>query len=416
MVGLVATRGARVRGAWAVKGLAALAIVGLALPLTATGVGASPSVTEVASVSSDGYIALGANGNVDLPNYITGLVYQVTPDGTVTTAATLAGYLTGGPWSATGDASGNVYVALYYSGVIEKITPGGAVSVYASGSELDSTYGMVETSSGVLDVLAQGNLYSIPPSGVVTLIASGLGEAGLAVDQAGNAYSASEGTTVYETTPGGTTRTLATIPGAQIYSVAGGPSGDVYAADYSGGSIYQITPDGAVTTAVTHAELGGGPTPFSLAFDPSGDLYASALGGPVWKITGVGATATPRGLIVTEASGEVSASWYGASGASYTCTLMYGFNDPSEFHETTTTPSCTFQGLDTTVAYGIEVVANNGSSSSAPAVGFASAVPTTVVPPAPHKHSIVCRKNHGGGLRAVTGVHPACPSGWHRVG
>ena len=86
-------------------------------------------------------VAVDASGNVYTTEYVTNLIREIAPDGTVTTLAgsgaagqadstgTAASF--SGPSGVAVDASGNVYVADTYNNVIRKITPAGVVSTIA---------------------------------------------------------------------------------------------------------------------------------------------------------------------------------------------------------------------------------------------------------------------------------------------
>lgn len=88
-------------------------------------------------------------------------------------------------------------------------------------------------------------------------------------------------------------------------------------------------------------------------------------------------------LVVTS-SGDptTSATFTGSVGAtSYTCQLMYGYNEPSPFIVIVTTTSCSFPGLTAGIIYGVGVTANNSYGSSIQVVAFpAVSGPTTTTP------------------------------------
>lgn len=89
-------------------------------------------------------------------------------------------------------------------------------------------------------------------------------------------------------------------------------------------------------------------------------------------------------IYVTGGANSVTATWTPSAGAtSYTCTLLYGFNSPSNFTWNVTSPTCTFNGLAPSTEYGVSVVANGPGGSSAPLVGFAETLPAPapVTPP-----------------------------------
>jgi hypothetical protein len=145
---------------------------------------------------------------------------------------------------------------------------------------------------------------------------------------------------------------------------------------------------------------------------------------PVW-VDGAGLAAPPS-LSATTADQSVNgvlgqtitATWTGVPGAvSYTCTLMLGLGVPSSFTVTTPSRTCSFGFLSPTTEFGVQVVANlAGGDASAPASAFVAPPPLPAPPATVHRVTIVCEKNHTHRLRAVTGAHPHCGTGWHRVG
>jgi hypothetical protein len=107
-------------------------------------------------------------------------------------------------------------------------------------------------------------------------------------------------------------------------------------------------------------------------------------------------------LNLSRAGTTINAAWSPVGGASYTCTLLYGYASPSSFSVTTTSPSCSFYGVSATMAIGVRVVASSGGVASAPVEAFLSAEP-----------SITCVR--GTTHRVVSGVNPRCPAGWRRL-
>ncbi len=84
----------------------------------------------------------------------------------------------------------------------------------------------------------------------------------------------------------------------------------------------------------------------------------------------------PTNLVVTGAVRSLTASWNGSAGAaSYICTLLYGFRDPSSFSITVPTPTCTFGGLAPNTPYGISVVARTSYGVSPSVSAFAKTKP-----------------------------------------
>lgn len=125
----------------------------------------------------------------------------------------------------------------------------------------------------------------------------------------------------------------------------------------------------------------------------------------------VNPVSAPTGLSISSSTYLVNgnfratfdARWYPSSDAtSYTCTLLYGYNIPSNFSVTSTSPECSFSGLTLSNSYGISVVAHSALDQSEPTILFAST---------PKLSTITCRRrNH---TTVVTSVSPSCPLGWH---
>jgi hypothetical protein len=196
------------------------------------------------------------------------------------------------------DASGNVYVSNNGPGSISKITPAGVVSIFATG--MDTPWGLAfDNNSGNLDVI--GGVYpsaidKITPDGTVSpFVTSGLGSSGyLACDNSGNLYTVNgnQNDAILKITPNGTVSTLAAGVGL-VGGLACDPSGNLYV---TAGSIYKITPSGAVSTFVTSST---GLYTSSLASDSFGDLYTFAPGGFNASIVEI----SPTGTVSTIATG-----------------------------------------------------------------------------------------------------------------
>ena len=276
-------------------------------------------------------------GNVyvsDSDNYT---IRKVSAAGVVTTVAGVPGVLgsADGPaasatFSGVGgvaiDASGNVYVADSGNYTVRKITPGGTVSTLAG---VAGTRGVVDgTGSGALlydpqnlAVDSAGNIYvpdgmgdvirKITPAGVVTTLAGtpliagsadGTGSGaqfsdptGITVDPSGNVYVADNGNdTVRKVTPAGVVTTFAgsagvagsaggTGPAASFSSPAGvgaDSSGNIYVADAGNDLIRMINPAGFVTTVAGFAGLRDNVDGLSTSarFNTSGDVCADNSG------------------------------------------------------------------------------------------------------------------------------------------
>jgi sugar lactone lactonase YvrE len=293
-------------------------------------------------------VAVDRTGNLYVADTDNHTVRKITPDGTVTTLAGLAGVsgTTDGLGSAARfywpagiavDSYGNVYVADTYNQTIRKITPGGLVTTLAgiagSNGNIDGigTAAAFNYPSGVA-VDGAGNLYvseiynfdvcKITPAGAVTTLAGmagaggnsdGMGSAarfsnpnGVAVDAWGNIYVAdTDNNRVCEITPGGTVSTLRTADGAVAYfhrpqKLGLDAAGNVYVSDSSSHRLLKLTAAGDLATFAT--------LPTDLPLDPASGPYAvgvavDALGNVYIADTGNSAIrrVTPGGVVTTVA-------------------------------------------------------------------------------------------------------------------
>jgi sugar lactone lactonase YvrE len=160
--------------------------------------------------------AVGANGDI----YVSGgpgaqNILRITPEGEMSVFA--AGFESNG---SDFDSSGNLYVANYTGSSVRKITPEGVVSTFAS--SLDGPAGIwVDPNDNVLVSLFGANF-------------SGLGA------------------TVLKITPDGVVSTYATGGGLQdVIGIVGDETGRVYASNWAGGSLYDITDGNVAVLAST---------------------------------------------------------------------------------------------------------------------------------------------------------------------
>lgn len=282
-------------------------------------------------------IAVGSNGSIYVVDTNSSTIRKITPNGTVTTFAGLAGSYDGRDGTGANahfdypagldiDESGNLYVADRYNDLIRKITPAGVVSTYAGkigflgdddGPSDVATFSMPSDVTvdgmGNVYVLDQGRVVrKITPAGDVSTFAGaigpfgsddGIGDAarfyipsGMAVTAAGTLYvadtlnsiirkidpAASVTTLAGSTSPGGNdgTGTAARFSGSE--GVAVDRAGNIYVADSENHAIRKITPQGVTTT------LAGMP---GIAGSENGSGSAARF-------------QTPRGLVV-DASGIV---------------------------------------------------------------------------------------------------------------
>jgi sugar lactone lactonase YvrE len=164
------------------------------------------TLAETVPTTSDG-ISVGANGDI----YVSGgdgghEIFRITPAGEVSVFATGLGSANGSDF----DSSGNLYVADFASGAVRKITPEGVMTTFAS--SLDGPGGVwVDENDDVLVTLFGAVVW-------------------------GN------GATVLRITPDGTVSTYASGPPLQdLVGIVGDDNGQVYAANWASGVIFNIT-------------------------------------------------------------------------------------------------------------------------------------------------------------------------------
>ena len=227
------------------------------------------------------------------------------------------------PNSLAVDLSGNIFVADTGNNTIRKITPDGTVSTFAgvagshgsadgsgTAARFWAPFGVAVDTNGNVYAADTGNniIRKITPDGLVTTLA---GQSG----QPGNADG-----------PG------ATAQFRNPWNLAVDDSGDVFVADLSNGSIRKITPDGVVTT-LDNQTAAGTPArpvgrgrftnPYGVAVDKSGDLYVSDSGRhhiieitpfdetiafngrPDGQTPGQTPLANPQAIAVTDQAGDI---------------------------------------------------------------------------------------------------------------
>lgn len=134
-----------------------------------------------------------------------------------------------GTYYMTSDADNNVYVSNYNAGTVSKVSPSGAFQTVMSGVPVPQ--GVARASDGTLYVATTNGLFKSNPDGTSTKISTARG-AGL----------------------------------------TWGPDGNLYMANYWSNIIYQVTPQGSVTTYLSGGALRN---PLGLAFSESGDLIVT---------------------------------------------------------------------------------------------------------------------------------------------
>ena len=326
--------------------------------------GSADGTGAAARFDSPSGVAVDGAGNVYVADLLNHTIRKITPGGSVSTLAGLAGFDgsvdgTGagarfaGPSGVAVDTAGMVYVADSGNQTIRKITPAGTVSTLAglagSTGSADGT-GSVARFSGPVDLTVDsaGFIYvadqfnhtirKITPAGAVTTFAGiaefqgsadGTGGAatfrfpkGLSVDAAGTLYVADRGnSTIRKITPAAVVTTFAGLAGttgsvdgtgsaarfAFPPDVAVDAAGTLYVADQSNGTIRRIMPDATVSTLAGPADSGGsvdGPglsarlfNPSGVTVDAAGNLYvADTRNQTIRKITRTGIVSTFAGL------------------------------------------------------------------------------------------------------------------------
>jgi hypothetical protein len=241
-------------------------------------------------------VATDSNDNIYVADYGNSTIRKLTPAGSVSTLAGLAGasgYVDGTgigarfwtPSDVATNAEGTVYVVEGGSGALRAITPGGVVSTLAGSQTVGNTdgagaaasfrgpYGIATDSAGNIYVADTGNgsIRKSTPAGVVTTFAGG---------------------TVYGCTDG----TGAGAAFGYPYGIAADSSDNIYVADQYCHTIRKIAPSGVVTTIAGSAGTAGSADgtgaaarfdhPWALATDSADNVYvADTYNHTIRKIT-----------------------------------------------------------------------------------------------------------------------------------
>ena len=173
-------------------------------------------------------------------NTTNGSIYEITPNGTVSTFATGITY----PGYMAFNGAGDLFVES--SGSIIEITPNGVKSTFATGPSLFQPSGLACNSAGDLFVSDNSSIIEITPGGVESTFENGVRAYAMAFNSAGDLF-AGTGQNITEIEPGGLQ--LSFGPGA--YSLAFNNSSDLFAMYYEYQDIVKITPNGTVSTFAT---------------------------------------------------------------------------------------------------------------------------------------------------------------------
>jgi len=278
-----------------------------------SGYGSADGTGAAARMHYPGGVAVHTNGVSYVADFSNHTIRKITPDGTVSTLAGLAGVSgsadgTGSnarfnqPVAVAVDADTNVYVAEYGNNLIRKVTAGGVVTTLAGSTTSGSADGTGSTArfnkpcgiavgtNGMIYVSDTWNhkIRMITPGGVVTTVA---------------------GSTTYGSANGNGTSARFYIP----QGVAADASGNLYVSDTANNMIRKIAPDGTVTTLAGSTNSGSADGtgtaasfyyPFGLAVDAAANVYVSdAANDLIRKITPSGTVTTLAGS-VGRASGD----------------------------------------------------------------------------------------------------------------
>ena len=256
-----------------------------------------------------------------VPGSTLGTVYEISPQGNMTTLARFSGGTEGAnPWgSLLEDSAGNLYGTTYFGGsanggTVYKLAPDGMLTTLANfGNEANPIGNVVMDSSGNLYGATVGGgsygtanggdgaIFKLAPDGTLTTLASfnsattGLWVYGnLIRDASGDLFgttwaggSYGDGT-VFKLSPSGNLSLLATFNGANGANSQSGlledGKGDLFGmTDYGGangdGTLFEITPNGTFTTLASFNGTDGSDPIGGLIEDAAGNLYGVTYGG-----------------------------------------------------------------------------------------------------------------------------------------
>jgi sugar lactone lactonase YvrE len=317
-------------------------------------VGSADGTGSAAKFNSPNGAAVDPSGNIYIAEPNSNTIRKVTPAGTVTTFAGLAGSSGSAdgmgsaarfnyPNSVATDIDGNVYVADRNNETIRKITPAGLVTTFAglagargdadgagSVARFQEPLGVAVDGIGNVFVVSEFKLRKISPAGVVKTLAESnafpwstvplatfRSLSSVAADSDGNAYAA-DISTIWKMTPEGQLTALAgwntgnddgAGSAARFYGPGGAvtdSSGNLYVSDGANHTIRKISTAGMVTTFAGRAGVHGFAdgvgqgarfwNPDGLTMDRSGNLIvADSSNNTIRRITPAGIVTTVAG-------------------------------------------------------------------------------------------------------------------------
>ena len=263
---------------------------------------------SIAELGDSSGVAVDSAGNLYIGDAGNGRIRKVTPGGTISTVAGTGIFGYNGdniaattaelnaPFNVAVDGSGNLYIADTWNNRIRKVTPGGIITTVAGGGS-----GCSGQTDNVGDGCAATSAELYNPYGV-------------AIDGSGNLYIADwSGGRIRKVTPDGTITTVAGggssgctgqtdsfgdgCPATSVelspMDVAVDGSGNIYIADWENGRIREVTSGGTITTVAEGLNF-----PHGVTVDAAGNLYIADTGSNVIR------KVTPGGIFTTVAGNE----------------------------------------------------------------------------------------------------------------
>lgn len=180
--------------------------------------------------------------------------------------------------------SQTLYVSAYNSNTVSKVDQAGTVSLFVA--NISRAADPLISVSGDLFVLNggyDGTVQRITPGGSVSTFVSGLGAvAGIAQSSNGTFYFAEYSTGEIVSLSGNSLVDVANVgPSSNPQWLAFDSSGNLYTSSVNLGTIFRVTPGGAVSSFVSGLD-----EPEQMLFDSSGNMYEANWGnGTVDKVT-----------------------------------------------------------------------------------------------------------------------------------